>query len=136
MINTKTHSTWFNFDNTKYKIYFALFFILIGLSCSSNNEGTRTSTSETITITYWSSPNPQEYALAKELVQEWNGKHEDIQVLLQALPAGQSSEEVLLSAMVVGTTPDICSNICAGITNDFIRANGLYPLDILRITRK
>lgn len=82
------------------------------------------------TITYWSSPNPQEYALAQELVGEWNANHPDIQVKIQALPAGQSSEEVLLSAMVAGTTPDICSNIWPGITNDFIRAKGLQALDV------
>ncbi len=84
---------------------------------------------EVKTITYWSAPNPQEYALAKDLVTEWNQLHPQIQVELQALPAGQSSEEVLLSAMVAGTTPDVCSNIWPGITSDFIRAKGLYPID-------
>jgi multiple sugar transport system substrate-binding protein len=84
---------------------------------------------EVKTITYWSAPNPQEYALAERLVDEWNQNNPGVQVKLQALPAGQSSEEVLLSAMVAGTTPDVCSNIWPGITNDFIRANGLYPLD-------
>lgn len=86
------------------------------------------SAEEIKTLTYWSAPNPQEFALAKELVTQWNAEHPDIQIKLQALPAGQSSEEVLLSAMVAGTTPDICSNIWPGVTNDFIRAKGLYPL--------
>jgi multiple sugar transport system substrate-binding protein len=81
------------------------------------------------TLTYWSAPNPQEYAMARDLVDEWNSANPGIRVNLQALPAGQSSEEVLLSAMVAGTTPDVCSNIWPGVTNDFIRANGLYPLD-------
>lgn len=97
--------------------------------CAGNTDSSETTESEIKTLTYWSAPNPQEYALAKGLVDEWNENHPQVQVKLQALPAGQSSEEVLLSAMVAGTTPDICSNIWPGITSDFIRADGLYPLD-------
>lgn len=81
-------------------------------------------------LTYWSAPNPQEFELAKIIVGEWNSTHEDIKVKLRALPAGQSSEEVLLSAMVARTTPDVCSNIWPGIINDFIRANGVVRLDL------
>ncbi|MDX1741966.1 MAG: extracellular solute-binding protein, partial [Rhodothermales bacterium] len=51
-----------------------------------------------------------------------------VQVLVQPLPAGQSSEEVLLAAIVAGTTPDICSNIWPGIMRDFIRAGGVWRL--------
>lgn len=98
-------------------------------SCSSGDNSSGNQGEEVKTITYWSAPNPQEYALAEELVAEWNANNPGVQVELQALPAGQSSEEVLLSAMVAGTTPDVCSNIWPGVTNDFIRANGLYPLD-------
>ncbi len=104
-------------------------FLVFSVSCNNSNEGAIDSESGDKTITYWSSPNPQEFALAKELVDEWNAKGHEVQVKLQALPAGQSSEEVLLSAMVAGTTPDICSNIWPGITNDFIRAKGLLALD-------
>lgn len=124
------HKTFQVNASTRLKNYLLLAFVLMGFSCSANNEGTTTSTNKAKTITYWSSPNPQEYELAKELVEEWNAKLGNVQVLLQALPAGQSSEEVLLSAMVAGTTPDICSNIWPGITNDFIRAKGLIPLDV------
>lgn len=104
------------------------FVLMIG--CTNGKEETRKSEQKLKTITYWSSPNPQEYELAKQLVSEWNESKKDVYVKLQALPAGQSSEEVLLSAMVAGTTPDICSNIWPGITNDFIRAKGLYALDL------
>lgn len=82
-----------------------------------------------VRLTYWSAPNPQERALAAELVADWNAAHPDIQVDLQALPAGQSSEEVLLAAIVAGTTPDICSNIWPGVVGDFVEAGGVLPLD-------
>lgn len=100
-----------------------------GYGCSKTEQEQNNPRTDKVEITYWSSPNPQEYALARELVEEWNESHPHIQVKLQALPAGQSSEEVLLSAMVAGTTPDVCSNIWPGITNDFIRAKGLVALD-------
>lgn len=53
----------------------------------------------------------------------------DVQVKVQSLPAGQSSEEVLLAAVVAGTTPDLCSNIWPGIVGDFVRSGGILPLD-------
>lgn len=104
-------------------------FCMVIMGCAKAENSDYVQEEEIKTITYWSAPNPQEYALAQEIVAEWNKNHPKIQVKLQALPAGSSSEEVLLSAMVAGTTPDVCSNIWPGITNDFIRAEGLYPLD-------
>ena len=83
----------------------------------------------TITLTDWTSQNPQERALAEGLVAEWNAAHPEIQVEAQPIPAGQSSEEVLLAAVVAGTTPDLCSNIWPGVLNDFVRAGGVVALD-------
>src|SRR5690606_116563 len=81
-----------------------------------------------VTLTYWSAQNPQEQQLAARLVDEWNRLHPDVQVVVQPLPAGQSSEEVLLAAIVAGTTPDICSNIWPGIVSSFVRAGGVLKL--------
>ncbi|MEO1021447.1 MAG: extracellular solute-binding protein [Bacteroidota bacterium] len=103
---------------------------MLCLACTNRDPSSSNPKNEPVQIIYWSSPNPQEYALARELVQEWNRNNPQIQVKVQALPAGQSSEEVLLSAMVAGTTPDVCSNIWPGITNDFIRAKALVALDV------
>lgn len=127
MINSRNRTNLFQ-SFTKLRWVLGVF-IVLSFGCNSNNEGTGESETGNKTITYWSSPNPQEFALAKQLVDEWNTQKHDVKVKLQALPAGQSSEEVLLSAMVAGTTPDICSNIWPGITNDFIRAKGLIALD-------
>ncbi len=111
--------------------FYSLLIVFSGAltGCDDSSATNRNARDGIVNLTYWSSPNPQEYALAQELVDEWNEAHPKIQVKVQALPAGQSSEEVLLSAMVAGTTPDICSNIWPGITNDFIRADGLVALD-------
>ncbi|HEX7070982.1 MAG TPA: extracellular solute-binding protein [Rhodothermales bacterium] len=85
--------------------------------------------SEIVRLVYWPAQNEQERRLATELVTEWNRAHPGIQVTVQPIPAGQSSEEVLLAAIVAGTTPDVCSNIWPGIVNDFVRADGLVALD-------
>jgi multiple sugar transport system substrate-binding protein len=82
-----------------------------------------------VRLTYWSAQNPGERKLAKKLVDEWNAAHPDVLVDLQPLPAGQSSEEVLLAAIAAGTTPDVCSNVWPGIVQDFVRADALVPLD-------
>ncbi|WP_420457431.1 ABC transporter substrate-binding protein [Rubrivirga sp.] len=82
-----------------------------------------------IRLVYWTSQNPQERTVADTLVARWNRTHPDVQVAVQPIPAGQSSEEVLLASIVAGTTPDICSNIAPSALHDMVRAGGLVPLD-------
>ncbi|SHL02928.1 ABC transporter substrate-binding protein [Rhodothermus profundi] len=82
-----------------------------------------------IRLVYWTAPNPDELALARELVAEWQAAHPEVEVVVQPIPAGQSSEEVLLAAVAAGTTPDLCSNIWPGIVEDFVEAGALVPLD-------
>jgi len=82
-----------------------------------------------VRLVYWTAPNPDELALARELVAEWTAAHPDVEVIVQPIPAGQSSEEVLLAAVAAGTTPDLCSNIWPGIVEDFVEAGALVPLD-------
>jgi multiple sugar transport system substrate-binding protein len=89
-------------------------------------------TSETdgvVKIVYWPSANQQEIDLAKEVVEGWNRAHPEVQVTMQPLPEGRSSEEVLLAAIAGGTTPDICSNIWPGVTSLFVEAGALVALD-------
>jgi len=80
-------------------------------------------------MTYWSSTNPYEIKLAKELVSEWNTLHPDTLVLLQPLPEGRSGEEVLIIAAAGGTAPDICSNLPPIIVPLLAKANALVPVD-------
>ncbi len=102
--------------------------VLLAGGCGTG--GSRDSDGEArVRLTYWSSQNPQEREIARILVDAWNTDHPGIQVTVQPLPAGQSSEEVLLAAVAAGTTPDICSNIWPGIVADISRAQGLLALD-------
>ena len=82
-----------------------------------------------VRLTYWTSQNPQERTLADTLVARWNRAHPGVQVAVQPIPAGQSSEEVILASIVAGTTPDVCSNVWPGVLHDLVRAGGVVPLD-------
>ncbi len=84
---------------------------------------------EKIKLTYWSANNQYEINLARVVVAEWNAAHPDIQVIHQSIPESQSSEEVILSAVVSKTTPDIYSNIWPGDVELYVEADALVPLD-------
>ncbi len=79
-------------------------------------------------LIYWSANNPYEQEVARAVVKEWNELHPDIQVHHQPIPEGQSSEEVILAAIVGGTTPDIYSNVWPGDTEFYVRANAVVCL--------
>jgi multiple sugar transport system substrate-binding protein len=87
-----------------------------------------------VTLTYWPAANPQETKLAMLLTDRWNREHPDIQVRVQPLPAGRSTEEVLLAAIVARATPDVCSNVSSALLSRLVRANGVVRLDNLAPT--
>jgi multiple sugar transport system substrate-binding protein len=83
----------------------------------------------TITLTYWPAANPQETRLAMRLAAQWNAENPDVQVRVQPLPAGRSSEEVLLAAIVAKATPDVSSNVSSALLARLVRAKGVVRLD-------
>ncbi|HEV7593709.1 MAG TPA: sugar ABC transporter substrate-binding protein [Gemmatimonadaceae bacterium] len=82
-----------------------------------------------ITLTYWPAANPPETRLALRLAAQWNAENPDVQVRVQPLPAGRSSEEVLLAAIVAKATPDISSNVSSALLARLVRAGGVVRLD-------
>jgi len=68
---------------------------------------------------------------ARLMVEEWNALHPDIPVRFQPVPEGQSSEEVILAAVVGRTTPDIYSNMWQGDVEAYAQAGVLIPLDTI-----
>jgi multiple sugar transport system substrate-binding protein len=110
----------------------AFFFILIllsaivtGLSCSGHGERKQDS------IIYWSSNNTEEIAFAKKMVDRWNNVHPGNKIFYQPVPEGQSSEEIILAAVVGETTPDIYSNMWQGDVESYADAGVLIALDTL-----
>jgi len=82
-----------------------------------------------ITLTYWPAANPDETRLAMRLTAQWNLENPDVQVRAQPLPAGRSSEEVLLAAIVAKATPDVSSNVSSALLARLVRAGGVVRLD-------
>jgi len=87
-----------------------------------------------ITLTYWPAANPPETRLAVRLAAQWNLEHPDVQVRVQPLPAGRSSEEILLAAIVARATPDVSSNVSSALLARLVRAGGVVRLDDLAPT--
>ena len=82
-----------------------------------------------ITLTYWPAANPSETRLAMRLTAQWNLENPGVQVRAQPLPAGRSSEEVLLAAIVAKATPDVSSNVSSALLARLVRAGGVVRLD-------
>lgn len=82
-----------------------------------------------IVLTYWPAANPDETRLATRLVAQWNAEHPGVQVRMQPLPAGRSSEEVLLAAIVAKATPDVSSNVSSALLARLVRAGSVVRLD-------
>jgi multiple sugar transport system substrate-binding protein len=101
-------------------------FALSQITCSSKNERNPNH------LIYWSSNNTQEIEFARYVVNEWNKNNPSRKISFQPVPEGQSSEEIILAAVVGKTTPDIYSNMWQGDVEDYARAGVLVALDTLK----
>lgn len=82
-------------------------------------------------LVFWSSSNPEEISFTSKYIDQWNNGTADTKINFQPVPEGQSSEEVILAAVVGKTTPDIYANMWQGDVEDFARSKVLVPLDTL-----
>jgi len=111
------------------KIMFFIFTTAF-ISCNSNSD------SKKIGLLYWSSNNTEEIEFARYIVDNWNKEHPSAKVVFQPVPEGQSSEEIILAAVVGKTTPDIYSNMWEGDVELYARAGTLVALDTLEGFKK
>ncbi len=107
------------------RIIAALLILLITTTCGK--ERVRQSHS----LQYWSSNNSGEINFSRWAVERWNRQNPESPVRFQPVPEGQSSEEIILAAVVARTTPDIYSNIWQGLVEFYSRSGILVPLDTL-----
>ena len=82
-------------------------------------------------LSYWSSSNSSEIEFSKTLVENWNTLYPNDKIQYQPVPEGQSSEEIILAAVVGKTTSDIYSNMWQGSVEFYAKANILIALDTL-----
>ncbi len=107
------------------KLWFILIFLIIAASCkntSVNNNG----------LLFWCSNNAAEIKLCNNITATWNRNNPSAQVHIQPIPEGQSSEEVILAAVVGKTTPDIYANMWQGNVEMYAKAHVLIPLDTIK----
>ncbi len=110
----------------KTVLFAGLSLVLLLSGCGGSDSRTKARKAGLI---YWPAANAQEIELATRAVDEWNALHPHIPVIVQPIPESQSTEEVLLAAIVGKTTPDVCSNIWPGVVGQFVRARALVALD-------
>lgn len=83
------------------------------------------------TVEFWSSPNQQELSFHESAAEEFQADSETT-VDVSPVPEGDSSEQVVLSALASGTEPDVFANVFPGFAaqleaND--AATNLYNID-------
>jgi multiple sugar transport system substrate-binding protein len=103
--------------------------LLLSVSCNSSRSSNGVETGGRITLTYWSATNALELDFANQVAAEWNAQHPGVQIKVEPVPSGQSSEEVILAAIASNTTPDIYANVFPGAMQDLLDAQGVVQLD-------
>ncbi len=98
--------------------------VFVAMSCD------RSSRKDAGDLVYWSSNNGGEIEFARWAVDTWNNQNQ-VLVSYQPIPEGQTSEEILLAAVVAGTTPDIYSNIWQGAVEFYRVSDVLVAMDTL-----
>ena len=101
-----------------------LVFTSLVIGCGSKNR-------DDGSMLFWSSNNPEEISFAQTYVDQWNTTHPHASISFQPIPEGQSSEEIILAAVVGKTTPDIYANMWQGDVEDYARAGVLVALDTI-----
>jgi multiple sugar transport system substrate-binding protein len=107
------------------RFYFVLITYFLTFSCNRNVERHKE-------LLFWCSNNNQEIKLFTSLTPAWNNAHPADAIHMQPIPEGQSSEEVILAAVVGKTTPDIYANMWQGNVEMYANAKVLIPLDTLK----
>ena len=82
-------------------------------------------------IEYWTAPSLEMSKFEKVIVEKWNSTHEDTQIDWKTIPAGITSEEVILTAIATRTGPDVISNIFGGFAAQLANAGVIVALDTL-----
>ena len=110
-------------SSKKYLFYIFLCLII----CSCNHQ-----TNNHKELLFWCSNNKDEISFSENATRAWNKLQINNQVHMQPVPEGQSSEEVILAAVVGKTTPDIYANMLQGVVEMYAHARVLIPLDTLK----
>src|SRR5690349_10035059 len=112
-----------NYFSRYRKVLFALTYVLIA-TCKQD-------TAKSNELLFWCSNNNREIQLCTAAKDKWNSANALLPVHMQPIPEGQSSEEVILAAVVGKSAPDIYANMWQGNVEMYARAGVLIPLDTI-----
>jgi len=104
--------------------YIFFFYSVILISCDSDKRNKEA-------LLFWSSNNAEEIEFTQQVISDWNNQNPGEPINFQPIPEGQSSEEIILAAVVGETTPDIYANMWPGDVETYAEARKLIPLDTL-----
>lgn len=104
--------------------YFVVMLVFLLCNCRAPHKDNKE-------LLFWCSNNPREIEFGTKLLEAWNSQHPAVAVRMQPVPEGQSSEEVILAAVVGKTTPDIYANMWQGNVEMYAQAGALIALDTL-----
>lgn len=76
--------------------------------------GRRQAQRRTDRILLWIAPNAAEESFWKVAVAKWNAARRGLPVQFTTIPTAGNSEDTVLSALVAGTEPDLCTNVFSG----------------------
>ncbi len=122
----ENHLVAFSFYLMKSMMLYGGLLMLFFLAESCGNSTVRNKE-----LLFWCSNNNQEIKLCTSIKDKWNTAHKDVPVHMQPIPEGQSSEEVILAAVVGKSAPDIYANMWQGNVEMYAHAGVLIPLDTI-----
>ena len=107
------------------RYWFVLIFLFLIVSCKSTSVKNKE-------LLFWCSNNNQEIKLCAAIKDAWNNGNASTKIHMQPIPEGQSSEEVILAAVVGKSAPDIYANMWQGSVEMYAKAGVLIPLDTIK----
>jgi len=102
----------------------SIFLCTLLVSCGSEDNKLRSGG-----IEYWSAPSIELSRFEKQVVDKWTSSHEETPIDWKTIPAGITSEEVILTSIATRTGPDLLSNIFGGFAAQLADAGVIVALD-------
>ncbi len=114
---------------TIISIFLAGSLLLLG-SCSESGPTTEDATTNKV-IKLWVAPDESQEAFWKIVVERWNKSGLGTPVELKTIPAVESSEKAILTALVADNAPDISTNIFSGFSTQLASLGQLQDLSVM-----
>ena len=117
----------------KFSILF-LTLVLIGTSAfASGTKESDTSSSDTITVSFWTAPNKGQYDFWDSIISEFNAADvkvngKTVQVEAQMMPETPSSEAGIQNALATNTAPALSTNINRGFATTLANSGRVYDI--------